>query len=296
MNASSSRHTNRGDTSGVVASNRASSRTIVIRPRKGWQLFNIGELREYSDLFYFLCARYVQIRYKQTVLGGLWAIIQPLFMMLVFTLFFGYLAKVPSDGIPYPIFSFSAMVAWTYFANALALSGNSLVENTPLISKVYFPRLLMPLAPIVASLLDFAIAFVVLLGMMLYYGIYPGLTALLLPVLVLIMLLTVSGMGALLAALNAKYRDIKYVVPLLIQLWMFLSPVVYPASLVPETYRLWYAVNPMAGVIEGFRSALLGTSPFPTQMVFISGLVSLVIFVLGLLYFRQAERYFADVI
>ena len=269
---------------------------LVIKPKKGWQLIDFRELAAYRDLFYFLVVRDIKVRYKQTVLGGLWAIIQPFFMMVVFTLFFGKLAKVPSDGVPYPVFNFSAMVAWTYFSNAITYSGNSLIQNTALISKVYFPRLIAPLAPTLAFLLDFAIAFVILIAMMLYYQIYPSITILLLPLLIVLMMFTASGVGMFLAALNAQYRDIRYTLQFLVQFWMFASPVVYPVSLIPEKYRLIYAINPMAGVIEGFRSALLGTTAFPTQMVLVSIVVSIVVFITGALYFRQTERYFADVI
>ena len=269
---------------------------LVIKPKKGWQLIDFRELREYRDLFYFLVLRDIKVRYKQTVLGGLWAIIQPFFMMVVFTLFFGNLAKVPSDGIPYPIFNYTAMVAWTYFANAISYSGNSLVQNSVLISKVYFPRLIAPLTPVLAFLLDFVIAFVILIGMMLYYQIYPTVMILVLPLLVVLMMFTASGVGLFLAALNTNYRDIQFTITFLVQFWMFASPVVYPVSMVPEKYRLIYAINPMAGIIEGFRSALLGTVAFPTQMLLISTLVSIIIFIAGALYFRQTERYFADVI
>ena len=269
---------------------------LIIKPKKGWQLIDFKELREYRDLFYFLVARDIKVRYKQTVLGGLWAIIQPFFMMIVFTLFFGNLAKVPSEGVPYPIFNYSALVAWTYFANAIAGSGNSLVANTALISKVYFPRLIVPLAPVLAFLLDFSIAFLVLIGMMFYYHIYPTTMTAFLPLLVILMMFTASGVGMFLAALNAKYRDIRYTITFLVQFWMFASPVVYPTSMIPEKYHLIYAINPMAGIIEGFRSALLGTVVFPTQMLLISTVVSIAIFIAGALYFKQTERYFADVI
>jgi len=269
---------------------------LTIKPKKGWQLIDFKELIEYRDLFYFLVAREIKVRYKQTVLGGLWAIIQPFFMMIVFTLFFGNLAKVPSDGIPYPIFNYSALVAWTYFANAISYSGNSLIQNTALISKVYFPRLVAPLAPVLAFLLDFCIAFIILIGMMLYYHIYPTIMTLFLPLLVILMMFTASGVGMILAALNAKYRDIRYVTPFLVQFWMFASPVVYPVSMLPEKYHLIYAINPMTGVIEGFRSALLGTVAFPTQMLLVSALVSVILFIVGALYFKRTERYFADVI
>ncbi len=269
---------------------------LIIKPKKGWQLIDFKELREYRDLFYFLVTRDIKVRYKQTVLGGLWAIIQPFFLMIVFTLFFGNLAKVPSDGVPYPIFNYSALVAWTYFSNAITSSSNSLIQNTALISKVYFPRLITPLAPVLAFLLDFAIAFVILIGMMLYYRIYPTIMIIFLPLLVILMMFMTSGVGMFLAALNAKYRDIRYTLQFLVQFWMFASPVVYPVSMIPEKYHLIYAINPMAGVIEGFRSALLGTTAFPTQMLLISTLVSIILFIAGALYFRRTERYFADVI
>ncbi len=269
---------------------------LVIKPKKGWQLIDFRELVEYRDLFYFLVSRDIKVRYKQTVLGGLWAIIQPFFMMVVFSVFFGRLAKIPSDGVPYPIFSYSALVAWGYFANCVSSSSSSVISNGGLISKVYFPRLIAPLTPVLSGLLDFAIAFVILIGMMLYYRIYPTITILLLPLLVLLMMLAAAGVGMILAPLNAKYRDIGYTIPFLIQFWMFASPVVYPASMLPEKYHLIYAINPMAGVIEGFRSALLGTVAFPTQMLLASTIVSLSLFIIGALYFRQTERYFADII
>ena len=268
---------------------------LIIKPKKGWQLIDFKELREYRDLFYFLVARDIKVRYKQTVLGGLWAIIQPFCLMIIFTLFFGNLAKVPSEGIPYPIFSYSALVAWTYFANSITTSGNSLAGNE-MISKVYFPRLIAPLSPVLAFLLDFVIAFVILIGMMLYYHIYPTVMTLFLPLLVILMMFTASGVGMILSPLNAKYRDIRFALPFLVQFWMFASPVVYPVSMLPEKYRLIYAINPMVGVIEGFRSALLGTVAFPTQMLLISTLVSVILFIAGALYFRHTERYFADVI
>lgn len=269
---------------------------MIIKPKKGWQLVDFKELREYRDLLYFLVARDIKVRYKQTVLGGLWAIIQPFFAMVVFTLFFGKLAKIPSDGVPYPIFNFSAMVAWTYFANALAGSGNSLTGDANLISKVYFPRLIIPLTPVLAGLLDFSIAFVVLIGMMLYFHISPTIMVLFLPLLIILMMLTASGVGMFLAALNAKYRDIRYTIPFLVQLWMFASPIVYPTSMVPEKYHLIYALNPMVGIIEGFRSILLGTVSFPAQMLLVSALVSVSLFMIGIFYFKQTERYFADII
>lgn len=279
-----------------MAKNSSSINQITIQPKKGWQLIDLVELKQYSDLFYFLVVRDIKVKYKQTILGGLWAIIQPFFAMIVFTLFFGKLAKMPSDGIPYPIFSYAAMLPWTYFATSISGAGNSLIGESKLITKVYFPRLLIPLSPVLAGLLDFTIAFIVLIGMMFYFHIYPTIMTFFVPLLVILMMLTASGTGMFLSALNAKYRDIRYIIPFLVQLWMFTSPIVYPTSMLPEKYRLIYALNPMVGVIEGFRSLLLGTISFPTQMVLISTLVSASLFIIGLLYFKQTERHFADII
>jgi lipopolysaccharide transport system permease protein len=269
---------------------------IHIKPKKGWRIIDIKEMRQYKDLFYLLVTRNIRVRYKQTVLGGLWAVIQPFFSMVVFTLFFGKLAKMPSDGVPYPIFNFTAMVVWTYFANAVMGSVSSLVGNAGLISKVYFPRVIIPVSLIVSGLLDFFIAFTVLLGMMFYFGIYPTAAVVLIPLLVLLVVLTACGVGMILGALNARYRDIGYATPFLVQLWMFASPIVYPSSMMPEAYRLIYALNPMVGVIEGFRSILLGTVLFPWEMLVIATVISLGLFVTGLFYFRQTERFFADII
>jgi lipopolysaccharide transport system permease protein len=269
---------------------------LIIKPKKGWQLIDFKELAAYRDLFYFLVIRDIKVRYKQTVLGGLWAIVQPLFMMIVFSLFFGNLAKLPSDGIPYPIFSYSALIAWTYFSSSISSSSSSIVSSSGLISKVYFPRLIAPLTPVLAFLLDFAIAFIILIGMMLYYHIYPTIMALFLPLLIILMMLTATGVGMILSSLSAKYRDIAYTIPFVVQFWMFASPVVYPVSMLPAKYHLIYAINPMTGVIEGFRSALLGTVAFPTQLLLVSAAVSLILFFIGALYFRHTERYFADVI
>ncbi len=269
---------------------------MVIKPRKGLQSINFRELYNYRDLLFFLVARNIKVKYKQTVLGGLWAVIQPFFMMVVFSLFFGKLAKIPSDGIPYPIFNFTAMIAWTYFSSAINQSGNSVVAESNLISKVYFPRLIIPVTPVVSGLLDYFIAFIFLLLMMLYFSITPTITLLLCPLLVLIMLMTILGVGMILSALNAKYRDIQYTIPLLMQLWMFASPVIYPSSMIPEKYRLIYSLNPMCGIIEGFRSAILGRTPFPWTMVGISAIASILMFFIGVQYFKQSERYFADII
>jgi len=273
-----------------------SNPTLIIEPKKGWQLIDFKELKAYRDLFYFLVLRDIKIKYKQTILGASWAVIQPFFTMIVFSLFFGRLAKVPSDNIPYPIFAYAALVPWTYFANSLSMSANSLVGNTQLISKIYFPRLIIPVAPILANLLDFFIALVILFVMMLFYGIAPTHYVIVFPLLTLLMIMIAIGVGTWLSALSAQYRDIKYTVPFLIQLWMFSSPIVYPASMIPEKFRFWYGLNPMAGVIEGFRSILLGTVPFPFKMIAMSTIVSILLFVSGMMYFRRMERYFADVI
>jgi lipopolysaccharide transport system permease protein len=269
---------------------------LVIKPKKGWQLIDFKELMEYRDLFYFLVSRDIKVRYKQTVLGVLWAIIQPFFLMVVFNVFFGYLAKIPSNGIPYPVFSYSALVAWSYFSNSVTGASNSIVTGSSLISKVYFPRIIVPLTPVIAFLADFVIAFVILLVMMLYYKMHITLMIFTLPLLVILMILAAAGVGMILAPLNARYRDITYTIPFLLQFWMFASPVVYPLSMLPEKYHLVYSINPMVGVIEGFRSVLLGTGPFPGQLLLMSAVVSLALFIIGALYFRQTERYFADII
>ena len=271
---------------------------IHIRSKKGLQFIDLRELLQYRDLFYFLVKRDYSVKYKQTVLGVLWAVIQPFFLMVVFSLFFGQLAKIPSDGVPYPIFNFTAMVAWTYFSTAINTSSNSIVGSGSLISKIYFPRIFIPLTPVIAGLVDFFIAFIVLIGMMFYYHIFPSIMLVLvaLPGLIILMIFTAGGVGMVLSALSAKYRDIRYTVPFLIQFWMFATPIVYPASMIPQKYRMIYALNPMTGIIEGFRSALLGRSTFPLDMVALSVVVSTAVFVIGAAYFKQVERFFADVI
>lgn len=268
----------------------------ILKPRPGWQLIDFKELNAYRGLFYFLVLRDIKIRYKQTVLGAAWAIIQPFFTMVVFSLFFGRLANVPSDSVPYPIFSYSALAIWVYFSNSLSMSANSLVGNTELISKVYFPRMIVAISPIIAGLLDFIISLIVLFIMMFFYGIRLTPSVALFPVLTLLTMMIASGAGMWLAALNAQYRDIKYTVPFMIQIWMFVSPIVYPASMVPAKLRFWYALNPMAGIVEGFRSILLGTIPFPFKMVMISTISAILILITGAMYFKRMERTFADVI
>lgn len=272
------------------------SNIIIIEPKKGWIAFDLRELWNYRELLYFLTKRDIKVRYKQTILGGLWAIIQPVFMMVVFTLFFGRMAKMPSDGIPYPIFVYAGLLPWTYFANALSASGESLVGSANLITKVYFPRLIVPTAASLAGLLDFFIAMLVLGGMMVYYQFVPTFQILLFPFLIGLTFFGAVGVGLWLSALNVQYRDIRYVIPFLVQIWMFVSPVIYPASLVPEKYHWFLALNPMGGVISAFRLSLLGHLPIDWTLLGISTIIIVIIFLSGMYYFRKMEKTFADVI
>ena len=269
---------------------------VHIEPRRGWASLRLHELWDYRELFYFLIWRDVKVRYKQTLLGAAWAILQPFFTMVVFSLFFGRLAKMPSEGIPYPIFSYAALVPWTFFANGVSQSSNSLVMSANLIKKVYFPRLVIPIASVFSGFIDFILAFIVLLGMMLFYGIYPTSNIIWLPFLLVLAVLTSLGVGFWLSAINVQYRDIRYIVPFLLQLWMFATPIVYPSSLLPEPWRTLYGINPMAGVVEGFRWALLGTETQPGGMVFVSALVAVGLVISGMYYFRRMEKIFPDVV
>lgn len=268
----------------------------VIEPSKGWIPVGLKEVWKYRELLYFLTKREIQVRYKQTVLGGLWAIIQPVFTMIVFTLFFGRLAKMPSDGVPYPIFVYAGLLPWTYFANAISASGNSLVGNANLITKVYFPRLIVPGSASLAGLLDFFIAMLVLGGMMIYYQFVPGFGLLLFPVLVVLTFICAVGVGLWLSALNVQYRDIRYVIPFLVQIWMFISPVIYPVSMVNERYQWLLAMNPMGGVIKAYRASLLGYLPVDWFLLGISTAIIILLFISGLYYFSRMEKAFADVI
>ncbi|MBI4526973.1 MAG: ABC transporter permease [Deltaproteobacteria bacterium] len=257
---------------------------------------NLTELWAYRELLYFFVWRDIKVRYKQTVIGAGWAVIQPFFTMIVFSLFFGMLAKMPSEGLPYPIFYYSALLPWMYFANALSQATSAVVGHQNMITKVYFPRLILPLAAVVAGLVDFGIAFVILIAMMVYYGI--GLTPafMLLPLFLLLTIATVLGVGLWLSALNAIYRDVRYVVPFLIQFWMFASPVAYPSSLVPEKWRWLYGLNPMAGVIEGFRWSLTGQGQPPGLFLFASLAAVVGVLIGGLIYFQKMEGTIADVV
>jgi lipopolysaccharide transport system permease protein len=277
---------------------------VVIQPRTGWRLIDWKELVEYRDLFRFLIWRNIKVQYAQSALGIGWAIIQPLFSTAIFTVVFGRLARVESDGVPYAVFAFAALVPWTYFSNALLEGTNSLVGNTGMLGKVYFPRMMLPLSAVCAKLVDFCISLTMLAVLMFYYGIVPNQGVLLMPVLIALMILTAAGLGMWLTALAVQYRDIKYAMTFVVQVLMYCAPVVYPASLIPETYayggfvyypRLYYALNPMVGVIEGIRSALLGTTPMPWALVGIGALSATFIAVTGCLYFRRKERLFADV-
>jgi homopolymeric O-antigen transport system permease protein len=269
---------------------------LRIKPSKGWVSLKLGELWQYRELLYFLIWRDIKVRYKQTALGAAWAIIQPVMTMVVFSLFFGKLGKIPSDGVPYPIFSFAALVPWTFFANGLTQSSNSLVGSSNLITKVYFPRLAIPMGTVLSGLLDFMLAFIVLLAMMLYYGITPTLNTLWLPLFLLLAVVTSLGVGLWLSALNVEYRDVRYVVPFLTQFWMLATPIAYPSSLLHEPWRTIYGLNPMVGVVEGFRWALLGTRMAPGPIIASSSVAAVVILVSGAFYFRRMEKTFADVV
>jgi lipopolysaccharide transport system permease protein len=268
---------------------------LHISPPKKWIPVNLRELWNYRELLYSFTWRDVKIRYKQTALGFLWAIIQPLFMMLIFTVFFGRLAKIPSDGIPYPLFVLAALLPWTLFAEGITRSTNSMISNANIMTKVYFPRLIMPFSGVLSPLVDFIFAFSILIVMMAWYGFLPTLNIIFLPLFILLALATSLGIGLWLSALNVKYRDFQYTIPFMIQLGLFASPVVYPASLVPESVRFLYGLNPMAGVIEGFRWALLGTE-MPGAMILVSVGVVVVLLVSGAFYFRKMEQYYADVV
>lgn len=269
---------------------------VLIRPVSGWSPLNLRDLWEYRELLYFLTWRDIKVRYKQTILGIAWAVLQPFMVMVVFSVFFGRLAGVPSDGLPYPIFAFAALLPWQLFAHALNESSNSLIANERLITKVYFPRLIIPLAAVLGGLVDFGVSLILLLLMMAYYGIVPTGAVWTLPFFILLALGAALAVGLWLSALNVKYRDVRYTIPFITQFWLFMSPVAYPSSLVPEPWRALYGINPMVGVIEGFRWALLGKTEAPGPVLAVSILVVLALLVGGLYYFRRMEKSFADVV
>lgn len=256
----------------------------------------IQDLWRYRELFYFLAWRDVKIRYKQTALGIAWAVLQPLMTMVVFTLLFGKLGNLPNDGIPYPVFYFAALLPWTYFSATLVNSGNSLVVNANLLTKVYFPRMILPSSAAVSGLVDFGVGFVLLLGIMAYYGIVPGSGLLLWPLLLMHLFALALGVSMILAALNVKYRDVKYTLPFLVQLWLFATPVIYPTSMIPEQYRPLLALNPLTGIIDAFRSALVPVKSIDWQLLSVSSLITVIVLAVAIVYFKRTERAFADLV
>jgi len=281
---------------------RTPEEVLILRPTRGWSALNLGDLWRYRELIYFLIWRDVKVRYKQTALGASWAILQPFITMVVFTLLFGRLAKLPSDGIPYPLFSYTGLLPWGLFTKAIGDAGRSMVTNRSMITKVYFPRLSIPLASVLSGLVDFGLAFLVLIGMILVYNYVPALdyqvvitpAILTLPLFLLLALVTSLGVGLWLSALNVQYRDVNYILPFLTQFWLFITPIAYPASMIPEKWQLLYSLNPMTGVVEGFRWALLGANEAPSPMIAVSSIIAILLMVSGLFYFRRMERTFAD--
>jgi lipopolysaccharide transport system permease protein len=281
------------------ATSRSSSgsplQVVIIEARSGWRLFDWREIVEYRDLLYFLVLRDVTVLYKQTVLGFAWAILTPFFSMVVFSVIFGRLLHVGSDGVPYPVFSFAALLPWTYFSAALTLATGSLITGTGIFTKVYFPRVFIPLTPIFSKLVDFGIAFVMLIGLMIYFKVVPSWNVVFLPVLILLMMATAAGLGMFLSALAVQYRDVRHAMNFMVQILMYAAPVVWPVSKIPEAYRIWYGLYPMAGVIEGFRAAILNTGPMPWSLIGMGAISAALCFVVGALFFRRTERFFADV-
>jgi len=267
---------------------------VQIKPRKGWLHLDLGVIWSYRELLYFLVWRDLKVRYRQTAIGAGWVLLQPLLTMVLLTVVFGKLAKVPSDGLPYPVFSLAALLPWTMFSNSLSRVSESIVGNANLVTKVYFPRLILPLSGVLSPLVDFAVAFVVLIGMMIWYGIAPKANIVTLPLFVLLSVLTALSVGVWLSALNVRYRDVRHTVPFLVQIWMFASPVAYPLSLVPEKWRFFYSLNPMVGVIEGFRWAVLGQASPDFLLISVSVGVSLGLLAGGVIYFKRMESKFAD--
>jgi lipopolysaccharide transport system permease protein len=277
-----------------VATDPSAVDETVLQPSRGWRSIGFRELRGYRELLYFLTWRDIKVRYKQTVLGAIWAILQPVISMIIFSIIFGKFAKIPSNGVPYPIFVYAGLLPWTFFSNAVSRSGMSLVTSVNLLTKIYFPRLLIPTASVGAALVDFALSFLVYVGIMLWYMHLPGLSVLLLPGLVLLTIMTALGTGYVLTSLAVVYRDFRIVIPFMIQVWMWASPVVYPVTLLPDQFRWVMALNPMSGIIGGYRSVLLN-QPMDWSSLGVSTLVASVIFVYGIFNFRRAERRFADI-
>ncbi len=270
---------------------------IRIAPSTGWVSIQARGLWEYRELLYFLVWRDLKVRYRQTILGATWALIQPVFTMLTFTLFFGHLAKIPSDGIPYPLFSLAGLVPWALFSHGLNQAANSLVGNSSMIKKIYFPRLLLPIAKVVSGLVDFGLALILLLGMILFYGIHPSANMIWLPVFVLLAMVTALGVALWLSAANVQFRDVQYLIPFMTQIWLFATPIAYPSSLVPKQWRVLYGLNPMVGVVDGFRWCLLDAKACaPGPMLAVSCLVSVGLLVSGAFWFRRMEKNFADVL
>jgi len=267
----------------------------IIKASSGWRPINLKELKGYKDLLFFLVIRDIKVIYKQTALGFSWAILKPIFSMVVFSIIFGRLAKIPSDGVPYPIFAFAAIVPWSYFSASMIKSTRSLLANSGLLTKIYFPRIIFPITPVIASLVDFIIALAILAALMVYFGIYPTVYVFFLPYLLLLMILTASGIGMWFSALAIQYRDVRQAVGFVTRLLMYASPVIWPVSLIPDEFRVFYGLYPMAGVIEGFRCALLGTRPMPWDLICSGTPTAILIAISGAYYFRRMERYFADV-
>jgi lipopolysaccharide transport system permease protein len=274
----------------------AGSTHLRIEPSQGWVSINLQELWHYRELIYFFAWRDIKVRYKQTMLGAAWAIIQPVFTMVVFTVLFGKLAKMPSEGAPYPIFCFSALLPWTYFAGTLSQASSSIVRSSQLIKKVYFPRLAIPISTVLSGIVDFGLSFFVLLCMMLYFGIVPTWNVIWLPFLLLLATVMALGTSLWLTSLNVRFRDVTYMIPFVTQMWMFFTPIIYPSSVLPEPWRTLYGINPLAGVIEGFRWALLGTNTRPGPMLIVSSLTAVAILISGAFYFRRVEKHFADIV
>jgi lipopolysaccharide transport system permease protein len=279
----------------MIETKQCAAPVVVVRAPKGLNL-RLKDFWEYREILYFLVWRDIKVRYKQTALGAAWAILQPVLATIVFTVFFGRLAKVPSDGIPYPVFAYIALVPWQLFAFGLSESANSLVNNQNLIKKVYFPRLVVPLAAVLAGFVDFAIAFVVLLALMFYYGIVPNASIAILPFFIILAMAAAFSVGLWLSALNVRFRDVKHIIPFLTQFWLFATPVAYPSSLVPQRWRAWYGLNPMAGVVDGFRWALLGKAGYAGRLLWVSTAAVLLLLLGGLAYFSKTESSFADVV